>query len=81
MRITSPLIANQTFRILRILLSSNHLLVVLGQQLLSQLDVLVLGLLLAEPSIDSLLPLVVLGLTLLELSALFPSSLMYFLSP
>jgi len=45
-----------------------HLVVVLGQQLLAQLDVLVLGLLLGGTGINNLLPLVVLGLALIIIS-------------
>jgi hypothetical protein len=41
---------------------------VLGQYLLTQLDVLVLGLLLCGTGVNNLLPLVVLGLALIELS-------------
>ena len=45
-----------------------HLVVVLGQQLLAQLDVLVLGLLLGGTGINNLLPLVVLSLALIIIS-------------
>jgi len=47
-----------------------HLVVVLGQQLLAQLDVLVLGLLLGGTGVNNLLPFVVLGLALIILSVI-----------
>ena len=43
----------------------------LGEQLLAELNVLCLGVLLAEPGVDLLLPLVVLGLALRVYVSLF----------
>lgn len=48
--------------------ASNRLVIVLLEQLVAKLDVLGLGVLLAEASVDGLLPLIVLGLALCVVS-------------